>query len=206
MHKIAVDVDGVLLDFDGAWKLHAELALHRRLARVSGAYDLGDRYGLSGDEVAAGWQKFHELHGWGGCATLPGAVEAVMAQISTGAEIHVISAMNPRAIDWRIRRLRELGISGTLHVPPRKARSVYVNWDKGPLLRQIRPAFYADDQWPHCRAAREAGVPFVAHIHADHDGHGEPVAGVTEYGSLAEALAAFGAERTAGEIRPRKTA
>ncbi len=203
MYKIAIDVDGVLLDFDGAWKLHAGLALHRRLTRVSSAYDLGERYGLTPAEVTLGWQKFHELHGWGGCTDLPGAVEAVKTQISKGAELHVITAMNPKAMDWRIRRLRELGISGRLHVPPRKVyRSAYGNWDKGPLLRRIRPAFYADDQWPHCRVARDAGVTFVARIHAEHDGHGEPVTGITEYRSLAEALAAFDAERS----RARQTA
>jgi len=65
---IALDVDGVLLNFDDHWQSCAQECLQRQLPRISESYSLTKRFGISKEEKALVWERFID-DGW--MATVP---------------------------------------------------------------------------------------------------------------------------------------
>ena len=56
---VALDVDGVLGDFESHWTICAREVLGRPIAKVNERHSLGVRYGLTSKEVDAVWRAFH---------------------------------------------------------------------------------------------------------------------------------------------------
>jgi len=61
---VALDADGVLVDFDQHWRKAAESAIKRPLVKLQDVHDFRDRYGLSREEYHAAWGRFNAMGGW----------------------------------------------------------------------------------------------------------------------------------------------
>ncbi len=193
---IATDADMVLFEFDETWRQVAEKALRRPVPRLCNAYRMDRRYELSLKEYHKTWGVFHETESWARCIVISDATDAVHRMLDQGHEVHVVTSMPPEAAHWRRRQLDEIGLDRVeLHITghPYRPGELPIQTKKE-VLNRIRPRFFADDRWDHCREAREANVPYVAFIESTHDGDGVPVDGVHSHPDLAQAFCAFTTE------------
>ncbi|MHB1882661.1 MAG: hypothetical protein ACYCPA_10815, partial [Acidithiobacillus sp.] len=75
---VALDVDGVLGDFETHWRQCAEEVLGRGIPRVNEDHHLRTRYALTGQEYDAVWCAFHEDR-WADMPLYDHASELVLA-------------------------------------------------------------------------------------------------------------------------------
>ena len=77
---IAVDCDGVILDFDQVFPLIGEHALGRPLPRLNRIYELDVRYGLTPDDLGRVFQAYlTHPQGWQGLPLIDGAASVLRA-------------------------------------------------------------------------------------------------------------------------------
>lgn len=91
---IALDVDGVLLDFDNHWRLCAQEVLQRPLPHVSESYSLTQRFGISKEEKVLVWERFID-DGW--MATVPPyptAQQMIYDLHELGASVWAVSSVS----------------------------------------------------------------------------------------------------------------
>lgn len=139
--KIALDGDGVLLDFDRHFQRHMEYKLGRKLPVLSKNFQVSERYGVVGfwndlaqDEVF-----------WSGMPLLPDAKNLIYALEDMGFEVWVVTAIGEEQ-----RRSRAISLSGL--VP--NGRIVCAGWtatpqDKANILQDLGAIGFLDDQWEH---------------------------------------------------------
>lgn len=98
--------------------------------------------------------------------------------LDMGNEVFVISA-----VDTPARKLRQQAMDDLVL---RRAclMAVGSKGSKYHALKGLKPAFFADDLWKHCREAIYAGVPHVVRVSGGHDGDGVPVPGVRVVDSI----------------------
>ena len=157
---IALDADGVLLDYNHAYR-HAWARAFGVLPelRDPAAYWAIDRWDvrrLEGDELSALRTCFDEVY-WSTMQALPGAIEACHALCAAGFELVCVSALQPRFREARHHNLRTLGF-------PIEQVFATSNLDNGvspkaAALQQLQPLAFVDDYAPYLR-----GIP--ADIHA----------------------------------------
>lgn len=102
----AVDVDGVLLDFDRAFATVGSSALGRPLIKRNTSYYLAERYGLGPAEVSRVWAAMddHPM-GWQGMPLLPGAANAMSRLKRLGLNLHIVTGINERLVQTRLANL-----------------------------------------------------------------------------------------------------
>ncbi|EGQ61232.1 hypothetical protein GGI1_05311 [Acidithiobacillus sp. GGI-221] len=176
--RIAIDADQVLFDFDGAWRTTAETVLNRELPKRNESYHLMARYSLSMAEYHKCWAMFHALEMWRHCPVIPDALDAVHGWLDMGNEVFVISAVDTPARKLRQQAMDDLGLRRACLMAVGSKGSKYH------ALKGLRPGFFADDLWKHCREAIDAGVPHVVRVSGGHDGDGDPVPGVRVVDSI----------------------
>ena len=195
---IATDADMVLFEFDETWRQVAEKALQRPVPRLCNAYRMDMRYWLSPQEYHKTWAEFHETEAWACCIVISDATDAVRRMLDQGHKVHVVTSIPPEAAHLRRRQLDVIGLDRVeMHITnhPYRPGELPIQTKKE-VLNRIRPMFFADDRWDHCREAREVNVPYVAFIESTHDGDGSPVEGVHSHPDLASAFRAFAAVAT----------
>jgi hypothetical protein len=202
--KIASDVDGVFLDFDGTWKGVAEEVLHRELPAATSAYHLMPRYQLGKSEYHKVWAAFNAMDMWMQVRPISDAVESLQMLLVMGHELHFVTSIPKHAVQGRQAQIDRLfgafHKSVVLHPADNGSEDNFP--PKETVLRALRPIFYADDCWNHCLEARHALVPYIARIHAGHDGNGDTVDGVHAHLSLSDAIEDFLSEK----YRPKMVA
>ncbi|UBU61450.1 hypothetical protein LDB30_10030 [Acidithiobacillus ferrooxidans] len=176
---VALDVDGVLGDFEGHWVSCAQGVLGRPLAKVNEQHSLGLRYGLTHKEVDAVWRAFH-----GDCppaashwATLPlydHAHDLVYALEDLGCQVWAVTSIDPRHESARVQSLAGL-------IPAR--RVVCLGHDapageKADVLHRLDAVAFLDDQPANANAALGATL-VSALLDRGYEGLEPPEHGVT---------------------------
>jgi hypothetical protein len=108
---VALDVDGVLGDFESHWADCAKEILGRPVVKINEQYNLGVRYGLTSKEVDAVWRAFHEdEHGgrWGTVPLYDHAHELVYALEDLGCQVWAVTSIDPRHQSARAKSLSGL--------------------------------------------------------------------------------------------------
>lgn len=144
----AADVDGVLLDFLKGFENTAHKVLGRQISRRNNAWCLADAYNLTMEERDEVWNSFHHHKTLRELPPMPGALEAIERLQDVGCALHAVTALPPEYADDREANLRDLGFKGDIYVVG--------DQPKTPVLRQLNPVFFVDDQLLHLHAA-----PFI---------------------------------------------
>ena len=177
--NIALDVDGVLGDFERHWRECAEETLGHALPKVNEQHSMGLRYGLTRGEVDAVWRAFHEgpLKGATRWADLPlyeHSVELVLALEDLGCAVWAVTS-----IDERHQSARAESLAGLIPV----GRIVCVGHDAPPsakaaALRKLNAAAFLDDHPANVNAAIGA-VTLPVLLDRGYHGLDAPETGVT---------------------------
>ncbi|WP_051690733.1 HAD family hydrolase [Acidithiobacillus thiooxidans] len=109
-HKppVVLDVDGVLLNFEQAWKQCAEETLQHAVIRKENTWDLATRFGLSSENVRQVWDAFHADGWFGRIDPYPYAWELVGALKAMGCEVFAITNVDPAFFRERALTLGDL--------------------------------------------------------------------------------------------------
>lgn len=149
---IALDCDGVLLDYASAYGRAWERAFGDRPTLVNPhAYWPMDRWGvprLSGQSLEHFRAVFDETF-WRTIPAVDGAVEACEQLVRAGYELICVTALEARHLEARRHNLRELGfplsqVYATDSVPTASGAS-----PKAALLNDLQPACFVDDYAPY---------------------------------------------------------
>ncbi|MHB1732012.1 MAG: hypothetical protein ACYCU8_00890 [Ferrimicrobium acidiphilum] len=147
---VALDVDGVLLDFDEHWRACAQECLQRPIVRVSESYSFTRRFNISKEEKALVWKRFID-DGW--MATVPAyptSAQMVSDLRELGASLWAISSVRETSYAERCESLREL-------LPPERILCVgspETRPSKVPTLKRIGAHIMLDDLAIHLEDAK----------------------------------------------------
>jgi hypothetical protein len=108
---IALDCDGVLLNFIAHWEKIASYALGRPIHDVMNAYDLQARYGLSKREVDHVMSTFVRENGWANLPALQGAFDGAKALQTAGHRVIVVTAIEPEFAEARLENFKKHGFT-----------------------------------------------------------------------------------------------
>ena len=156
---IALDADGVLLDYSTAYgRAWADAFGEHPFERDPSAYWPIDRWDverLSGARLEQFRACFHEGF-WSSIPAINGALEACHRLADEGHELVCVSALEPAFERARLRNLRELGFPIERVVAT--GVSVEAISPKAQALQCIRPVAFVDDYLPYFR-----GLPAGIH-------------------------------------------
>lgn len=109
---IVTDIDGVIFDFDGGYRMVAEDILDRPITKVSNSYNLRTRYALTYEESDKVWKSMDtHQNGWSNLPLLPGADEAIFQLKEMGFSIHSVTGIDEKLKKARLENLERHGIS-----------------------------------------------------------------------------------------------
>jgi FMN phosphatase YigB (HAD superfamily) len=91
--NIALDVDGILTDFDGHWRQCAERVLDRAVSQVSGHHHLRERYALTRPEYDLVWDAFHADE-WHRLPLYLHAADLVLALEHLGCRVWAVTSVD----------------------------------------------------------------------------------------------------------------
>jgi phosphoglycolate phosphatase-like HAD superfamily hydrolase len=156
---IALDADGVLLDFHHgyarAWERAFGIFPAERDPRAYWPLDRWQVERLEGERLDRFGREFDEPF-WRDLPALPGAVDACHRLVDAGFDLVCVSALEARFEPTRLRNLRDLGfpIDRVLATGHRSAgRS-----PKADAIAALQPEAFVDDYLPYLR-----GVPDAVH-------------------------------------------
>lgn len=157
---IALDADGVLLDFNAAYRSAWERAFGELPAvRDRDAYWPLDKWAVRrvvGDERDAFRRCFDELF-WSTIPALPGALDACQRLVEAGYELVCVSAIETQHQAARLVNLRLCGFPITRVVATAGSGQRSVS-PKAAALAELQPVAFVDDFLPYLR-----GVPPAIH-------------------------------------------
>jgi hypothetical protein len=157
---IALDADGVLLDFHlgyaDAWRRAFGAAPQERDPQAYWPIDRWEVERLEGDPLSHFAAHFDE-HFWSTVPAMAGAVAACGRLADAGYELVCVSALEERFEAARLRNLRALGFPIERVVATGNARGVHS--PKALAIEGLRPVAFVDDYLPYLR-----GMP--ADVHA----------------------------------------
>ena len=159
MKVIALDVDGVLLDFMPAFEKAAEEVFGRKMdihkdEYKMDYYHLSKRINTSEEEVAKVLNYMIETGVYANLKPLPGAIEAVKAIQEAGFKIAIVTALPEAAKESRL-----LNLKNYLGLVPDEIHCVGMGMSKGDKLREINPDVFIDDRIDYL-----ASAPFIYHL------------------------------------------
>jgi FMN phosphatase YigB (HAD superfamily) len=151
---VALDLDGVLLDFDSAWHECAEWTLCREVPQITDAYALRDRYGLRPREIDQVWKTFHRDGWWERVPMYEHAWDLIESLEAAGCSLWAVTNVDARHLD-----ARAISLQGTIPY----GRIVALGHHAGPedrirVLRDLKASAFLDDRSDHANAA----APHVA--------------------------------------------
>lgn len=159
MKKIALDVDGVLLDFMPAFDKAAKELLGKDLPLNKDEYQLdhyhlGKRINATDEEVKNILQHMIDTRVYASLEPLPGAKEALIAIKEAGFDICVVTALPEMAKIMRLENLKE-----KLDFEPSAIHCVGMGMSKSDKLKEVKPDVFIDDRIDYLSSA-----PFIYHL------------------------------------------
>ncbi|WP_215877859.1 hypothetical protein HF292_009515 [Acidithiobacillus ferruginosus] len=145
---IALDVDGVLGDFETHWRECAEEVLGRPMLKVNEQHNMGLRYGLTGKEVDAVWRDFHADE-WGSLPLYGHASELVLALEDLGCTVWAVTSIDVQHRAARAESLAGLIPAGRIVCVGHAAHASA----KANVLRDLGAVAFLDDHPANTNAA-----------------------------------------------------
>ena len=137
---VALDVDGVLTDFDAHWRQCAEQVLGRVVPQVHEDHQLRTRYGLNQQECDAVWRAYHDDE-WSRLPLHVHAADLIYALEDLGCTVWAVTSIDVRHHADRARSLHGL-------IPARRILCVghaATARDKTDVLRHLEAVAFLDD-------------------------------------------------------------
>ena len=154
---IALDVDGVLTDFDAHWRQCAEHTLGRAIPQINEDHQLRTRYGLTWQECDAVWRNYHDDE-WFRLPLYNHAADLIYALEDLGCTVWAVTSIDVQHRVARAESLAGLIPSGRIicvgHAAPASA--------KDNVLRDLGAVAFLDDHPANAsRAAASMAVSSV---------------------------------------------
>lgn len=155
MKVIALDVDGVLLNFTPAFDIAAEIVLGRKLPINKDEYQmdhyhLAKRIGATNEDVEKIFTYMIETRMYSNLEPLEGVKEALQAIREAGFKICLVTALAEEAKEQRLENLKN-----KLDFVPDEIHCVGMGLSKADKLRQVKPDVFADDRLQYLECAPE---------------------------------------------------
>ncbi len=158
--RVALGLDGVLLDFDGAWHGFAEDVVGRNLSKVAETHNNGLRYGLSPEETDRVWKQFDTHDNWASIRLTSSAYRLVVGLESIGFSVFGVSAVPVHLCEARAESLEGLIPAGRIYcVGSLRGKD---GPDKTEALRRISPVGFLDDHPLFVEQGLGLGIPVVS--------------------------------------------
>lgn len=159
MKKIALDVDGVLLNFTESFDKAAEIVLKRKLTIhrdefLHDHYHLAKRIDVDIDTVENILQYMLDSKMYANFTPLPGVKEALKNIKDRGYEISIVTALPESAKEMRLENLQN-----ALGFTPDRCFFVGMGKSKEAALKELRPDIFVDDRIEYL-----ANAPQVFHL------------------------------------------
>lgn len=155
--KIALDVDGVLLNFEKAYHDLAVEIMGDKINFNPYHYQLHEFLGLTKEENEVIWSEFNARKLVRNFELLPGVEQGIKNIVDAGFEIYIVSAIDPIDTDDRTYNLQQLGIHA------KEVHCVGGNHSsKHHHIAQIDPHVFIDDRIDHLQ--RSLHVPHLVWI------------------------------------------
>ncbi|MCL4525554.1 MAG: hypothetical protein M1492_03470 [Gammaproteobacteria bacterium] len=151
---IALDVDGVLADFDAHWRQCAEQVLGRNILQVNEDYQLRTRYGLhparglTRQEYDAVWRAYHDGE-WSRLPLYVHAADLIYALEDLGCQIWAVTSIDVRHRAARAESLAGLIPAGRIVCVGHAASASA----KADVLRDLGAVAFLDDHPANINAA-----------------------------------------------------
>lgn len=158
---IALDADGVILNFLHQWEISCLEKLGRKVSRVSPDYVLCERYDISRNEMLMVWEHFNAAGHWKKIPGIKGSAQAVHDLLYLGFDVQVITAINPIILPDRQSNFMSIGLPSNLPI------HCVGNGKKLETLTDLNAICFVDDHTFHLEEAKEAGVPVRILINDD---------------------------------------
>lgn len=141
----ALDVDGVLLDCDGAFCTVASHYLNRPLRALNRAYELNVRYGITQEQV---YEVFEEMknhpQGWGGMPALQDAINSARLLQENGYRVELVTAISQDLEEMRLACLAAHNfVPDAIHCAGHHTAS------KKAIVEEMDPVMIVDDRLKH---------------------------------------------------------
>ncbi len=172
---IALDCDGVLLDYNAAYAALWQTVYKVPVSLVNPhAYHAIERYGLRNLEEHH-WQYFKQFMNeqyWSTMPMMPGAVEAVQRLSTAGYDLICVTAMDPKFEKARLKNLQDLGFPIEKVIATGKPQNEMQS-SKAQIINHLHPAAFVDDYAPYFKGI-SAPKTHLALLHRDrHDSPNE---------------------------------
>jgi len=171
---VAVDLDGVLLDFEKAFRQCAEWTLRRSIPEPCDDYALSDRFGLSVRETAKVWDAFHRGNWWERVPLYGDAWDVIEELEGLGCSLWAITNVDSQHLNARAVSLQGMIPSGRIITLGHEAAPA----QRANVLRDLRATAFLDDRSDNTNAA-VLHVPTTVLLDRGYRGMPEPVHGVT---------------------------
>ena len=151
---VALDVDGVLADFDTHWRQCAERVLGRVVPQVHEDHHLRTRYGLNRQECDAVWRAYHDDE-WSRLPLYNHAADLIYALEDLGCQIWAVTSIDVRHRAARAKSLAGLVPAGRIvcvGFAPGMGHAASAN-DKANVLRDLGAVAFLDDHPANINAA-----------------------------------------------------
>lgn len=154
---IALDADGVLLDYNLAYASAWERAFGLRpVLQQADAYWAKDRWSvatLEGEALERFRARF-DAQFWSSISAIAGAVQACEQLCAAGHELVCVSAIKPQFAEARQANLREQGFPIARVIATSSSADLNQS-PKAQALAQLRPAAFVDDFLPYFEGVDE---------------------------------------------------
>lgn len=148
---VALDIDGVVLDFLVQWEIACEQYLQRKVSIKKFVYSLPSRYGLTPQEFQGAWDYFLNAGHWERIPERANAIEHINEMCNMGIDVHLVTAANSNIAEARRKNLTTLGL-------PLSVQIHCTNGFKAEKLAELQPGIFVDDHDFHLKEAKEVGV------------------------------------------------
>lgn len=145
---IALDVDGVLGNFEAHWRECAEEVLGRSMRKTNEQHSMGSRYGLTNKEVDAVWRAFHATE-WDSVPLYDHATELVLALEDLGCSVWAVTSIDVQHRAARAESLVGLIPAGRIVCVGHAAHASA----KANVLRDLGAVAFLDDHPTNANAA-----------------------------------------------------
>jgi FMN phosphatase YigB (HAD superfamily) len=187
---IALDADGVLVDYNKTWgRIHALHFGEELTVADPNAYHAVNYWGKPWPAKDSGfWDAFIAHNAWGTMDAKDGAVEACHRLHSLGFDLVCVTSMPPEFAHERLANLKQLGFPiDRVIAPPRKDKPVTDTDRRAPepfhpanpkldVIHDLMPAWFVDDEYRKLRGIEgvnlvliDPGHPDTPNADAEHD-------------------------------------
>ncbi len=150
MKKIALDTDGVILNFGDNYVNFAEKILGKKLNHNIAKYPLQDLLQVSTQEADYVWEQFNKLNEWERIPPFKDVEKAIEIINDFKLEVYIVTSIDEQHKLARKKNLNSIGLY------PKEIICVGANHGhKNKVITEINPVAFADDRLDHLHRSQE---------------------------------------------------